>query len=72
SSDQFGFELPKVSPDNRYVLLEAYTKAALQDYSAQRAKGFQAKPENSSLRVYDLQKGEWLALELAGFNAAWL
>ncbi len=54
-ANNLSLELPKLSPDDRYVVVEAYTAEQLLDYANLRILGFQAKPSTAELRIYDLK-----------------
>lgn len=64
-------ELPKVSPDDKFLVVENYTVEQLLDYSNLRVFGFQAKPKNAKLLVYNILEEE-LVLEIeGGVHAVW-
>lgn len=65
-------ELPKVSPDDRYIVIEKYTEEALLDYQNQRNFLFQTKPNNASLIIYDLVEKKIIDHNIQGIEAKWV
>ncbi len=66
-------EYPKVSPDNRYILVESYTLAQIQDYENQRLiSSVNSKPSFAKLKVYDLETKTFLeSFAVSGIEAVW-
>lgn len=67
----FSLELPRLSPDDRYILAERYTRELILDYENMRNFIFQTKPYTAELVIFDLQEGKWTDLVLPGVNAVW-
>ena len=65
-------ELPKPSPDDRYIVMEKYNQTELEDYTSSRNFGFQNKPYTGSLIVYDSKDGTIIDKSIRGISAYWL
>lgn len=64
-------ELPKLSADDRFLLVEVYKPQELTNYLAQRTMGFQTKPLKANLLVYDLLQKKVVLKDLPGFDGVW-
>lgn len=65
-------EFPKVSPDDRYLVIEQYTPDQLLDYTNMRNYVYATRPYDATLRVYDLQTRQFLPIDLEGVEAEWV
>jgi len=65
-------ELPKISPDDRYVLIEVYSENQLRDFNNFRNFEFQTKPGLGSLLIYDLNQDTIGQDSFNGIEATWL
>lgn len=68
--DNESLELPKVSPDDSYIVAEKYTQDNLQNLENIRSIGYQAKPGFGKLVVIDAVTWQILT-EIDGLNASW-
>lgn len=64
-------ELPKLSADDRYILVENYDPFQLQNYNDMRNYVFQTKPYTATLSIYDLIDDKFLDISLSGVDAVW-
>lgn len=65
-------ELPKLSEDDRYILVEKYEPGQLLDYENMRNFVFQTKPYSAKLVVYDRKSQSWIeGVEISGVSAVW-
>lgn len=63
-------ELPRVSPDDSYIVAEKYTQENLQNLENLRSIGYQAKPGFGKLVIIDAVTWQILT-EIDGLNASW-
>lgn len=70
--DDFSLEYPRLSFDDRYVVVEKYSKDQLLDYNYSRTSGYLTKPEKAELVVYDLKEKKIVIQGLKGIEANWL
>lgn len=70
--DGVTLEFPKISYDDRYVVLEKYSYESLVDYNFSRATGYLTKPNRADLVIYDLQNNKVITNELPGIEAKWI
>jgi WD40 repeat protein len=71
NQDNYSLELPKVSTDDRYVLVERYGQEELTNYQNMRSFVFQTKPYSATLVLYDLQQKKFLDQTWNGVDAVW-
>lgn len=71
TKEGLSLELPKLSQDDRYVLVENYTPEELKNYQNMRNYVFQTKPYSGGLSVYDLNADKFLDIDLRGVDAVW-
>lgn len=64
-------ELPKLSADDRYILIENYLPQELQDYNNMRNYVFQTKPYSGGLSIYDRKSESFMQVDLRGVDAVW-
>lgn len=65
-------ELPRLSYDDRYVVLEQYTSSELLLFDNRRQFGFQTKPPFAELVVFDLQTQKLVTNRVHGIDAQWI
>lgn len=65
-------EIPKLSFDDRYILIEGYKETDLLSFENSRSFGFQTKPQTSDLMLFDLENNKLIDLNVRGYDAMWL
>ncbi len=65
-------ELPRISPDDRYIVIERYTKQNLLNFEDQRNYLFQTKPSSASLIVLDQKDKKLIDNNIIGIEAMWV
>lgn len=65
-------ELPKISFDDKYIVIERYSDEDLEEFEGLRNIGFLSKPYNATVLVYDIKSGKLLGKELRAVNAIWI
>ncbi len=68
----YSLELPRVSWDDRYILIERYDSEMLRDYNGMRDFIFQTKPYKAELMIYDMLNESFLSYTYSGRDAVWL
>jgi hypothetical protein len=64
-------EYPRLSYDDRYVVIEKYALEDLLEYNFNRSSGYLTKPERAELVVYDLIEKKLVSEEISGIEAKW-
>jgi hypothetical protein len=72
TDDDHSLELPKISPDDRYVAIERYSEYDLLSFTDRRNFGFQSKPATAGLVIYDLQEKNLIDTGVLGIEAQWI
>lgn len=67
----YSLELPKISLDDQYLLIEKYSSENLTDFTGMRDYVFQTKPYQGTLVIYDLVQQKFLDVELRGVESEW-
>jgi len=65
-------ELPLISQDDRYLVIEQYDTDASVDPSDIRIVGLQLKPGTAQLIIYDIETQKIIDKGITGINALWL
>ncbi len=72
SDKERSLELPKISPDDKYIAIERYNTLDLLNYKDTRNFGFQDKPAYSNLIVYDIDNKNIIDEGIIGVSAYWM
>lgn len=71
-SDIFSLELPKLSPDDRFIAIEQYSEIGLKNFSNSRNMGFQNKPGSANIIIFDTLNNELINKNIIGTDVQWL
>jgi hypothetical protein len=69
--EDFSLELPQPSTDNRLIAIEGYTLVDLRDFRSQRNLGYQSKPNQAKILIYDTLNEEFIDNGVRGTDVVW-
>jgi len=70
--NQRSLELPKISYDDRYIMLERYNELDLLNLDNQREFGSQNKPAFANLIIYDQKEDKLIDKNIIGIEGIWI
>lgn len=70
--DKRSIEIPKISFDDSYILVEGYYDTDLLSMQKVRIFDFQTKPESGDLMLYNIQTKSITKLSERGYDAIWI
>lgn len=72
TDNENSLELPRISIDGAYAIIERYTKEDLVNYTGLRNIEFQTKPAGANLIILNLATKEVIDSNVRGVNAVWI